>query len=87
MPLHASVCHNAGASTDQDTASAFAAHVYKAMLMVLPASVHVWFADLRDRSRSQAVEAYTTSRESPALLKHEMAVLQVCDAYYKPEIC
>ena len=70
-------CVRAGAAAEPGTVGVLAAHIYKGMLMVLPASVHIWFSDLRDRSRSQAVEAYTASRESPTLLKHEMSVLQV----------
>ena len=45
--------------------------------MLMPASVHLWFSDLRDRSICQQLEAYTVSVESPLLLKHEMLVLQV----------
>ncbi len=70
-------CAHVGAAAEPGTVGVLAAHIYKAMLMVLPASVHIWFSDLRDRSRSQAIEAYTASRESPTLLKHEMSVLQV----------
>ena len=66
-----------GASTERDNVSALAAHIYRAILIVLPASVHTWFSDIRDRGKSQAVEAYTTLQESPALLKHELSVLQV----------
>lgn len=72
-----SCCVAAGASTERDNVSVLAAHTYRAILMVLPASVHTWFSDIRDRGKTQAVEAYTKAHESPALLKHELSVLQV----------
>ena len=45
--------------------------------MLMPASVHLWFSDLRDRSICQQLETYTVSSESPSLLKHEISVLHV----------
>ena len=53
--------------------------------MLLPASVHMWFSDLRDRSTSQKLEAYTVSTESPSLLMQEMLVLQV--RYLCAQLC
>jgi hypothetical protein len=53
-----------------------AAAVYRSVLCTLPASARVWFSDLRDRSRSTAVEAYTCRYESPALLAAEFAAIK-----------
>ena len=66
-----------GAVGGTDTHGKLAAHVYRAMLMLMPASVHLWFSDLRDRSICQQLEAYTVSSESPSLLQHEISELQV----------
>lgn len=53
-----------------------AAAVYRAVLCTLPASARLWFSDLRDRSRSTAVENYTSRYESPALLAAEFAAIK-----------
>eukprot|EP00775_Hariotina_reticulata_P010671 gene10671-10830_t len=53
-----------------------AAAVYRAVLLLLPASARLWFSDLRDRSKVAAVEAYTTKFESPALLAAEFAAIK-----------
>lgn len=43
---------------------------------MLPASARLWFSDIRDRGRANAVEAYTAKYESPALLAAEFAALR-----------
>jgi hypothetical protein len=53
-----------------------AAAVYRSVLCMLPASARLWFSDLRDRSRSTAVESYTSRYESPALLAAEFAAIK-----------
>ena len=53
-----------------------AAAVYRTVLCTLPASARLWFSDLRDRSRSTAVENYTSKYESPALLAAEFAAIK-----------
>lgn len=54
-----------------------AAAAYRGVLLALPASAALWFGDLRDRGLAAAVEAYTRTHVSPALLSHQLAVLHV----------
>lgn len=56
--------------------ASLAGGLYGLMLRVLPAYVREWFSDMRDRSVSSLIEAFTRSWCSPSLIKNELS--QVC---------
>lgn len=56
--------------------ASLAGAIYGLMLRVLPAYVREWFSEMRDRSASSLIEAFTRSRCSPSLIENELS--QVC---------
>jgi len=54
----------------------YAALLYAGMLRTLAVPCRLWFADLRDRSASVALEKYTAAAVSPALLDAEFAMVE-----------
>lgn len=56
--------------------ASLAGAIYGLMLRVLPAYVREWFSEMRDRSASSLIEAFTRSWCSPSLIKNELS--QVC---------
>uniref|UniRef100_A0A061R884 E3 ubiquitin-protein ligase listerin n=1 Tax=Tetraselmis sp. GSL018 TaxID=582737 RepID=A0A061R884_9CHLO len=59
---------------------ALAALLFALVLRTLPASVRLWFSEMRDSSAAAAVERYTRQRESPLLLDDEMKHAQAAAA-------
>lgn len=60
----------------------FAGAIFGLMLRVLPAYVRGWFSDLRDRSKSSALESFTKVWCSPSLITNELS--QVCALFSTP---
>lgn len=56
--------------------ASLAGAVFGLMLHNLPAYVRGWFSDIRDRSVSSAIEAFTKAWCSPTLISNELS--QVC---------
>lgn len=56
--------------------ASLAGAIYGLMLRVLPAYVREWFSEMRDRSASSLIEAFTRSWCSPSLIENELS--QVC---------
>lgn len=54
----------------------WASLLYAGMLRALPVPCRLWFADIRDRSISAALEKYTAASVSPALLSAEFAAVE-----------
>jgi hypothetical protein len=72
----AGVLHTVGLPVNTVNWRLTAAALYRAVLLLLPASARSWFSDLRDRGTAAAVEGYTVSHESPALLAAEFAAVR-----------
>ncbi|CAN8253175.1 unnamed protein product [Cochlearia groenlandica] len=53
--------------------------IYGLMLRVLPAYVRQWFSELRDRSASSSIEAFTRTWCSPSLIKNELSQIKKAD--------
>ncbi|XP_038895284.1 E3 ubiquitin-protein ligase listerin isoform X5 [Benincasa hispida] len=56
--------------------SLFAGAIFGLMLRVLPAYVRGWFSDLRDRSKSTAIESFTKAWCSPSLIANELSQIK-----------
>ena len=61
---------------DTGKMAALAGAIYGLMIRVLPAYVRGWFSEMRDRSASSSIEAFTRSWCSPSLIMNELS--QVC---------
>jgi hypothetical protein len=72
----AGVLHSVGLPVNTVSWRLTAAALYRAVLLLLPASARSWFSDLRDRGTAAAVEGYTVTHESPALLSAEFAAVK-----------
>eukprot|EP00873_Tetraselmis_striata_P023896 jgi/Tetstr1/444160/TSEL_032054.t1 len=53
-----------------------AAGIFASVVRTLPASIRLWFNDLRDSAALAALERYTIQRESPRLIEAEMRGIQ-----------
>ncbi|XP_010535346.1 PREDICTED: LOW QUALITY PROTEIN: E3 ubiquitin-protein ligase listerin [Tarenaya hassleriana] len=62
-----------------DQVASLAGALYGLMLRVLPAYVREWFSELRDRSASTLIEAFTRSWCSPPLIKNELSQIKKAD--------
>ncbi|XP_010446177.1 PREDICTED: E3 ubiquitin-protein ligase listerin-like [Camelina sativa] len=56
--------------------ASLAGAIYGLMLRVLPAYVREWFSEMRDRSTSSLIEAFTRSWCSPSLIKNELSQIK-----------
>ncbi|XP_022154880.1 E3 ubiquitin-protein ligase listerin isoform X2 [Momordica charantia] len=56
--------------------ASFAGAIFGLMLRVLPAYVRGWFSDLRDRSKSSAIESFTKAWCSPSLIANELSQIK-----------
>ncbi|XP_023635520.1 E3 ubiquitin-protein ligase listerin [Capsella rubella] len=59
--------------------ASLAGAIYGLMLRVLPAYVREWFSEMRDRSTSSLIEAFTRSWCSPTLIKNELSQIKKAD--------
>jgi hypothetical protein len=59
--------------------ASLAGAIYGLMLRVLPAYVREWFSEMRDRSASSLIEAFTRSWCSPSLIKNELSQIKKAD--------
>ncbi|XP_010483427.1 PREDICTED: E3 ubiquitin-protein ligase listerin-like [Camelina sativa] len=59
--------------------ASLAGAIYGLMLRVLPAYVRGWFSEMRDRSASSLIEAFTRSWCSPSLIKNELSQIKKAD--------
>ncbi|KAL1217589.1 E3 ubiquitin-protein ligase listerin [Cardamine amara subsp. amara] len=59
--------------------ASLAGAIYGLMLRVLPAYVREWFNEMRDRSASSLIEAFTKSWCSPSLIKNELSQIKKAD--------
>ena len=62
---------------NEGTMSVLASGLYGLVLQVLPACVRVWFTGLRDRSRANLIELFTTKYCSPQLLDEEFSQVNI----------
>ncbi|KAG7538391.1 Zinc finger RING-CH-type [Arabidopsis suecica] len=59
--------------------ASLAGAIYGLMLRVLPAYVREWFSEMRDRSASSLIEAFTRSWCSPSLIENELSQIKKAD--------
>ncbi|VVB16450.1 unnamed protein product [Arabis nemorensis] len=59
--------------------ASLAGAIYGLMLRVLPAYVREWFSEMRDRSASSMIEAFTRSWCSPSLIENELSQIKKAD--------
>ncbi|KAG5403658.1 hypothetical protein IGI04_009777 [Brassica rapa subsp. trilocularis] len=59
--------------------ASLAGAIYGLMLRVLPAYVREWFSEMRDRSASSLIEAFTRTWCSPSLIKNELSQIKKAD--------
>ncbi|XP_013682421.2 E3 ubiquitin-protein ligase listerin-like [Brassica napus] len=59
--------------------ASLAGAIYGLMLRVLPAYVREWFSEMRDRSASSLIEAFTRTWCSPSLIKNELSQIRKAD--------
>ncbi|ESQ42538.1 hypothetical protein EUTSA_v10012416mg [Eutrema salsugineum] len=59
--------------------ASLAGAIYGLMLRVLPAYVREWFSEMRDRSASSLIEAFTRSWCSPSLIENELSQIKRAD--------
>ncbi|KAL0735081.1 hypothetical protein Bca4012_011291 [Brassica carinata] len=59
--------------------ASLAGAIYGLMLRVLPAYVREWFSEMRDRSASSSIEAFTRSWCSPSLITNELSQIKKAD--------
>ncbi|CAH8358759.1 unnamed protein product [Eruca vesicaria subsp. sativa] len=59
--------------------ASLAGAIYGLMLRVLPAYVREWFSEMRDRSGSSSIEAFTRSWCSPSLIMNELSQIKKAD--------
>ncbi|XP_018456688.1 E3 ubiquitin-protein ligase listerin [Raphanus sativus] len=59
--------------------ASLAGAIYGLMIRVLPAYVREWFSEMRDRSASSSIEAFTRSWCSPSLIMNEFSQIKKAD--------
>ncbi|XP_071696870.1 E3 ubiquitin-protein ligase listerin [Rutidosis leptorrhynchoides] len=59
-----------------DKMASFAGALYGLMLKALPAYVRDWFNDIRDRTSTSAIESFTRTWCSPALITNELSQIK-----------
>ncbi|RID41251.1 hypothetical protein BRARA_J01226 [Brassica rapa] len=64
---------------DTGKMAALAGAIYGLMIRVLPAYVRGWFSEMRDRSASSSIEAFTRSWCSPSLIMNELSQIKKAD--------